>query len=44
MNDGSKLNPENIYEYLSRVMYARRSKIDPLWNSFVVGGVKNGNK
>ncbi len=44
MNDGSKLNPENIYEYLSRVMYARRSKIDPLWNYFVVGGVKNGNK
>lgn len=26
----------------SKVMYERRSKSDPLWNSLVVGGVKHG--
>jgi 20S proteasome subunit beta 7 len=25
-------------------MYARRSKFNPLWNSLIVGGVKNGEK
>merc|ERR1712159_318822 len=40
--DGSRLNPKNIHAYLSRVMYNRRSKMDPLWNSLVVGGFQNG--
>ncbi|CAE6377757.1 unnamed protein product [Rhizoctonia solani] len=40
--DGHPLGPREIYEYLSRVMYARRSKIDPLWNSMIVGGYKDG--
>jgi len=40
--DGHKLGPTEIYEYLSRVMYARRSKMDPLWNSLLVGGYKDG--
>ncbi|KAG5220175.1 Proteasome beta type [Salix suchowensis] len=31
-----------IHEYMSHVMYARRSKINPLWNSLVIGGFKNG--
>jgi 20S proteasome subunit beta 7 len=26
------------------VMYARRSQINPLWNSILVGGVKDGKK
>jgi len=33
------MQPQEIYSYLSRVMYNRRSKFDPLWNSLVVGGV-----
>lgn len=37
--DGHNLSPAQIYAYLARVMYGRRSKIDPLWNSFVLGGV-----
>ncbi|EPQ30022.1 uncharacterized protein PFL1_02695 [Pseudozyma flocculosa PF-1] len=37
--DGHMLSPAQIYAYLARVMYNRRSKIDPLWNSFVLGGV-----
>ncbi|KAL0948167.1 hypothetical protein HGRIS_010779 [Hohenbuehelia grisea] len=40
--DGHTLGPVEIHEYLSQVMYARRSKIDPLWNSLVIGGFKNG--
>eukprot|EP00983_Pelagomonas_calceolata_P131211 1161754-Pelagomonas_calceolata.AAC.6 len=33
------MQPPEVYSYLSRVMYNRRSKFDPLWNSLVVGGV-----
>jgi 20S proteasome subunit beta 7 len=40
--DSHTLGPSQIYEYLSNIMYARRSKIDPLWNSLVVGGYKDG--
>jgi 20S proteasome subunit beta 7 len=42
-DDGSTLDPSEIHAYLSRVMYGRRSKGDPLWNQVVVAGVKNGN-
>jgi len=41
-SDGHTLGPDEIYEYLSQVMYARRSKMDPLWNSLLVGGFKDG--
>lgn len=41
-DDGHKLGPTEIYEYLSQVMYGRRSKMNPLWNSLLVGGWKNG--
>lgn len=33
------MEPRQLHEYLSRVMYNRRNKMDPLWNSLVVGGV-----
>jgi 20S proteasome subunit beta 7 len=42
--DGHDLGPKEIHEYLSQVMYARRSKMDPLWNAFLVGGMKNGQR
>lgn len=42
--DGHSLGPAEIHEYLSQVMYARRSKMDPLWNSLLVAGVKDGKK
>lgn len=41
-DDGHKLGPNEIYEYLSRLMYGRRSKMNPLWNSLLVGGFKDG--
>ncbi|KAF9050841.1 proteasome endopeptidase complex beta subunit [Hymenopellis radicata] len=42
--DGHNLGPKEIHEYLSQVMYARRSKMNPLWNSLLIGGVKNGKR
>lgn len=41
-DDGHTLATPNIYEYLWRVMYNRRSKMNPLWNTFVLGGVHKG--
>ena len=43
-NDGHKLGPSEVHEYLSRVMYSRRSKMNPLWNSILVGGFKDGER
>jgi len=40
-DDGYKLAPKEVYSYLSRVLYNRRSKVDPLYNWLVVGGVKD---
>lgn len=41
-DDGHTLGAPEIYEYLSRLMYGRRSKMNPLWNSLLVGGFKDG--
>jgi 20S proteasome subunit beta 7 len=42
--DGHELGPAEVHEYLSQVMYGRRSKMDPLWNALLVGGVKDGKR
>ena len=34
------LQPSEVHEYLSRVLYNRRNKFNPLWNHLVVGGVQ----
>lgn len=45
VDDGITLQPTELYSYLTRLMYNRRSKMDPLWNSLVVGGVNaDGSK
>ncbi|KAJ3287928.1 proteasome endopeptidase complex, beta subunit [Rhizoclosmatium globosum] len=41
LDDGHSLGPKNVFEYMSRVMYGRRTKVNPLWNSLVIAGVKN---
>lgn len=41
-NDGHSLRAKHIYSYLSRVMYARRCKFDPLWNELMVAGWDDG--
>ncbi|KAK4705433.1 20S proteasome subunit beta 7, partial [Phenoliferia sp. Uapishka_3] len=42
MDDGHTLSSSQIYEYLSNVMYSKRSKSDPFWNAFLVAGLENG--
>ncbi|XP_017770141.1 PREDICTED: proteasome subunit beta type-4 [Nicrophorus vespilloides] len=42
LDDGFKIKPKSMYCWLTRVMYNRRSKFDPFWNTFVVGGLQDG--
>jgi len=42
MGDGHHLSSSQIYEWLTRLMYARRSKMDPLWLALLVGGWEKG--
>jgi 20S proteasome subunit beta 7 len=41
-DDGHEMSPAEIFAWLTRVMYNRRNKFDPLWNSLVVAGFKGG--
>lgn len=41
-DDGHHLSSKAIHQYLARIMYNRRNKMDPLWNRVVVGGVDDG--
>lgn len=41
-DDGNNVGPVDIHNFLTRVMYNRRNKFDPLWNSLILGGCKNG--
>lgn len=43
-DDGNTLGPKEVHNYLTRMMYNRRNKFNPLWNSLVLGGVKNDQK
>ena len=42
--DGHTLGPTEIHEYLTQLLYARRSEMDPLWNYIIVGGFKDGKR
>eukprot|EP00891_Asterochloris_glomerata_P005357 jgi/Astpho2/5357/fgenesh1_pg.00075_%23_32_t len=39
-DDGIELSPREVFAYLTRVLYNRRNKFDPLWNSLVVCGLQ----
>ncbi|XP_027172323.1 proteasome subunit beta type-4-like [Coffea eugenioides] len=43
-DDGNSLGPKEVHNYLTRVMYNRRNKFNPLWNSLILGRLKNGQK
>lgn len=43
-DDGNSFGPKEVHSYLTRMMYNRRNKFDPLWNSLILGGVKKGQK
>jgi len=40
--DGYHLSPKSIHSYLTRVLYARRNKFDPLYNQLVIAGFHDG--
>ncbi|NWV86122.1 PSB4 protein, partial [Dasyornis broadbenti] len=42
LGDGHSYSPRAVHSWLTRVLYNRRSKINPLWNSVLIGGVYNG--
>lgn len=35
----ARLNAANLHRYLSKLLYNRRSKFDPLWNHLLVAGL-----
>ncbi|TNN39588.1 Proteasome subunit beta type-4 [Liparis tanakae] len=42
LGDGHRCGPKALHSWLTRVMYNRRSKMNPLWNTVVIGGVDGG--
>ena len=38
LNDGHHYTPKSLFSWLTRVMYNRRTRINPLWNTIIVGG------
>ncbi|KAJ2872937.1 Proteasome subunit beta type-7 [Coemansia aciculifera] len=44
MDDGQKLGTKSVYKCISNIMYNRRTKGNPLWNAYVIGGLDNGQK
>ncbi|KAL3201913.1 hypothetical protein MRX96_012185 [Rhipicephalus microplus] len=42
LNDGFRLKPKSLYSWLTRIMYNRRSRFDPLWNTYLIGGLQDG--
>ena len=43
-SNGHDLNAKNLHTYLSKVMYKRRSDINPLWNQILVAGLDADDK
>lgn len=41
-HDGHELTPKALYSWLTRVHYNRRSKFDPLWCNWIIGGLNDG--
>lgn len=42
LDDGASISPKSLHHWLTSVMYQRRSKMDPLWNSVIVAGLRGG--
>ncbi|XP_033725071.1 proteasome subunit beta type-4-like [Pecten maximus] len=41
-DDGFQYTPKSLFSWMTRVMYNRRSNFDPLWNTYVVSGMQDG--
>ncbi|KAK7481470.1 hypothetical protein BaRGS_00027321, partial [Batillaria attramentaria] len=44
LDDGFGYTPPALHSWLTRVLYNRRSQFNPLWNTYIVGGVHGNNK
>ena len=42
LEDDIALKPASLHCWLTRVLYNRRSRVDPLWNNVVVAGLQDG--
>lgn len=42
LEDNIALKPGSLHCWLARMMYNRRSKVDPLWNSILIAGIQSG--
>jgi 20S proteasome subunit beta 7 len=42
LDDGFGMEPKSLHTWMTRLMYARRSKFNPLWNNLIIGGFNNG--
>lgn len=42
IDDGASMSPSALHHWLTRIMYQRRSKMDPLWNSVLIAGFRDG--
>lgn len=40
--DGFSYTPKSLFSWMTRVMYNRRTKFNPLWNTTLVGGLQDG--
>ncbi|XP_036229308.1 proteasome subunit beta type-4 [Bactrocera oleae] len=40
--DDIEMQPKSLYNWLTRILYNRRSRINPLWLEMVVGGMQDG--
>lgn len=36
------MKPKSLYNWLTRVLYNKRSRMEPLWVDIVVGGIQDG--
>lgn len=42
IGDSLQFKPRSIHCWLTRVLYNKRSKFDPLWNNYIVAGIQDG--
>jgi len=42
LDDGISMPPAAVHTWLTRILYYRRSRFNPLWNTVIVGGFHDG--
>ena len=42
LDDGASMSASAMHHWLTRILYQRRSKMDPLWNNVIIAGCRNG--